>query len=104
MRYRLRTPRLEHEECDLAEQQEWKKKLTLVVEQVQKDHPDADVEVWTQDEHRLGLKPVLREVWVPQGEQPIANVNWRFQWLWLYGFVHPQSGETKRVDFAPRQY
>jgi len=26
--------------------------------------------------------------------QPIAQVNWRFQWLWLYGFVHPQSGET----------
>jgi len=31
---------------------------------------------------------------VPEGEQPIAQVNWRFQWLWLYGFVHPQSGET----------
>jgi len=35
---------------------------------------------------------VLQDVWVP--EQPIAQVNWRFQWLWLYGFVHPQSGET----------
>jgi len=35
---------------------------------------------------------VLR-MWVPEGE-PIAQVNWRFQWLWLYGFVHPQSGET----------
>ena len=23
-----------------------------------------------------------------------AVVNWRFQWLWLYGFVHPSSGET----------
>lgn len=94
MRFRLRAPRPEHEESDLAEQQEWKKKLALVVEQVHKDHPDADVEVWTTDEHRLGLKPVLRNIWVPQGEQPIAQVNWRFQWLWLYGFVHPQSGET----------
>jgi hypothetical protein len=28
------------------------------------------------------------------GSIPIANVNWRFKWLWLYGFVHPQSGET----------
>jgi hypothetical protein len=26
------------------------------------------------------------------GEDPIANVNWRYQWLWLYGFVYPQSG------------
>jgi len=23
-----------------------------------------------------------------------AQVNWRFQWLWLYGFVHPSTGET----------
>jgi len=53
----------------------------------------ADVEVWTMDEHRLGLKPVLQDVG-SRREQPIAQVNWRFQWLWLYGFVHPQSGET----------
>ena len=24
----------------------------------------------------------------------MANVNWRFKWLWLYAFVHPQTGET----------
>ena len=94
MRFRLRSPRPSHEASDPIEQQEWKKKLATVVEQVQTEHPDADVEVWTMDEHRLGLKPVLRDVWVQVGEQPIANVHWRFQWLWLYGFVHPQSGET----------
>jgi transposase len=32
---------------------------------------------------------------VPEGENPIANVNWRFKWLWLYAFVRPQTGETK---------
>jgi hypothetical protein len=37
---------------------------------------------------------VQRRVWAGQGEQPIAAVKWRFQWLWLYGFVHPESGET----------
>ena len=56
--------------------------------------PEAEVEVWAEDEHRLGLKPVLRAVWVSLGEQPIATVNWRFQWLWLYAFVHPESGDT----------
>ncbi len=49
---------------------------------------------WCEDEHRLGLKPLLRRIYVHEGESPIANVNWRFQWLWLYAFVHPQSGET----------
>lgn len=33
-------------------------------------------------------------VWVPAGEQPIASVNWKYQWLWLAGFVEPVSGET----------
>ncbi len=30
----------------------------------------------------------------PEGKTPIADVNWRFQWLWLYAFVHPKTGET----------
>lgn len=42
----------------------------------------------------MGLKPVLRRIYVPEGENPIANVNWRFKWLWLYAFVRPQTGET----------
>ena len=71
---------------------------------MQAEYPEAVVEVWAMDEHRLGLKPIQRRIWVPQGEQPIAAVNWRFQWLWLYGFVHPQSGETKRVDSTQSQY
>ncbi|GET43040.1 hypothetical protein MiSe_78600 [Microseira wollei NIES-4236] len=70
------------------------KKLDLERKRLPANYPAADVEVWAMDEHRLGLKPVQRRVWVQQGEQPIAAVNWRYQWLWLYGFVHPESGET----------
>ncbi len=42
----------------------------------------------------MGLKPVIRRVYVAEGENPIANVNWRFKWLWLYAFVRPRTGET----------
>jgi hypothetical protein len=38
--------------------------------------------------------PVIRRIWVDEFAVPIANVNWRFKWLWLYGFVHPKSGQT----------
>ncbi len=94
MRFRLRSPRPHHEKADPVEQEAWKKKLTQEAVKVQAAHPDADVEVWCEDEHRLGLKPIMRRVWVPEGEQPTATVNWRFQWLWLAGFVHPPSGQT----------
>lgn len=46
------------------------------------------------DEHRLGLKPVLRRAWVDEYSQASAKINWRFQWLWLYGFVNPSTGGT----------
>jgi len=70
------------------------KKLTTVVEQVHNEHPDAVVEVWCEDEHRIGLQPLSRRLWVEQGEQPLALVNWKREWLWLYAFVQPQTGET----------
>jgi hypothetical protein len=50
--------------------------------------------VWAEDEHRLGLKPVLRRVWAPKGERPRAVVKERYEWLYQYGFVEPHSGET----------
>lgn len=46
------------------------------------------------DEHRLGLKPVLRRAWSRRGERPCASVHHRFRWLYLYGFVHPPSGRV----------
>lgn len=36
----------------------------------------------------------MRRVWVPAGEPPVATVNWQREWLWLYAFVQPQTGET----------
>ena len=58
-------------------------------------HPLAAVEVWAQDEHRVGLKPILRRVWAPRGVRPVARVRPRYQWLWVYGFAHPETGATE---------
>jgi transposase len=70
------------------------KKLAQTVEEVRNQHPDAEVEVWAQDEHRVGLHPVNRRVWTPSDEPPIATVNLKYQWMWLAGFVCPTTGET----------
>jgi transposase len=61
---------------------------------VQQEHPEASVQAWAEDEHRIGLHPVNRLIWVPRGETPQACVNWRYEWLWLVGFVQPTTGET----------
>ncbi len=58
-------------------------------------HPEAqEVELWAEDEARLGLKPVLRRVWAPVGKRPVAKVKRGYEWTYLYGFVRPQSGEV----------
>lgn len=94
LEYRLRQPRPHHQKSSWDEVEQWKQELAEEKKKIQAQFPDADVQVWAEDEHRLGLKPVLRRVWVEQGFEPIATVNWRFEWLWLYGFVHPTTGET----------
>jgi transposase len=56
--------------------------------------PAAQIELWATDEHRIGLKPLLRRVWAPIGQRPVAIVRHRFAWRYLVGFVHPASGRT----------
>ena len=57
-------------------------------------HPQATVEVWAQDEHRIGLQPVLRRVWTLPGEHPIVPVWPRYQWSYVVAFVRPETGES----------
>lgn len=58
------------------------------------ENPAASTEAWTMDEHRLGLKPMLRRVWARRGQRPVVAVRPRYEWLWVYGFVRPTTGET----------
>lgn len=57
-------------------------------------YPAETVEVWAEDEARLGLKPILRRVWAPRGERPAALHHPRYEWLWVYGAVHPLTGRV----------
>lgn len=94
LEWRLRIPRPQHQEAEPEVQEAWKKKLHEETERIKREHPDADVELWSEDEHRIGLCPVTRRIWVESGDYPTAIVNWKREWLWLYGFVEPQTGET----------
>ena len=52
------------------------------------------IEVFATDEHRIGLKPVLRRVWAPRGVRPVAVGHHRFEWLYVTAFVSPATGES----------
>jgi hypothetical protein len=93
-----------HDEADTLAATRMEKKLDLERARLQTEYPEAEIEVWAMDEHRLGLKPVQRRVWAQQAEPPIAAVKWRFQWLWLYGCVHPLVWGNILVDSTESQY
>ena len=62
------------------------------VSELKRSYPNEKIEVWAEDEARLGLKPILRRVWAKRGERPQAIAYPRYEWLWVYAAVHPASG------------
>lgn len=64
------------------------------IRRLQCKFPDQTVEIWAEDEARLGLKPIIRRVWSQRGERPLALSRTRYQWLYLHGFVQPENGDT----------
>jgi hypothetical protein len=62
------------------------------VAKLKEAYPTArKVELWCEDEHRLGLKPILRKAWSPVGERPLAKVHQRYEWTSLYAFARPKK-------------
>lgn len=92
--YSWQRPRRKHSKGNLIEQNLFKQNLPVIVEQLEKKYPLAKIEVWFFDEHRIGLKPILKKVWSPIGKRPQAIVQHQYEWLYVYGFVEPKSGKT----------
>ncbi|MDJ0647777.1 MAG: IS630 family transposase [Xenococcaceae cyanobacterium MO_188.B19] len=94
LRYSWQSPRPSHKKGDKLEQEIFKANLPLKVKKLEKKYPTAEIDLWFFDEHRIGLKPILRKVWAKVGERPIAMVKHSYEWLYVYGFVKPKTGET----------
>ena len=53
------------------------------------------------DEHRIGLKSILRRVWTPPHQRPVVPVEKRYEWLYVYGFVRPTAGQNFGLLMPP---
>jgi hypothetical protein len=61
---------------------------------LRRERPDKAVELWAEDEARLGLKPIARRVWALKGRRPTASGRTKYQRPYVYGFVHPATGRN----------
>ncbi len=41
------------------------------------------------------MKPVIRRVWAKKGRRPVATSSHKYEWLYLYAFVRPATGEVE---------
>jgi hypothetical protein len=71
-----------------------KKKLGDRVRQLRAEAPTRPVELWCEDECRIGLVPIVRRIWAPQGKRPAAPHQIKREWLYVYGLVRPGTSET----------
>jgi transposase len=70
------------------------KSLRQRLARLRRANPGKRVEVWAQDEARLGLKPVTRRVWSIRGRRPRSGGRTRFDWLYVYAFARPETGQS----------
>ena len=76
----------------------------MIVENLEKFHKakpdDGRIRYWCQDETRLGLITLTSKKVTSRGVQPVGLEQWKFDYLWLYGLVEPQSGHSFFWEFS----
>lgn len=60
-------------------------------------HPDKKIEVWTEDEARVGQKGRLTWVWAKKGSAPEAAKQTGYESVWVTGAVCPETGEVEAM-------
>jgi transposase len=53
---------------------------------------DRPIEIWFQDEARVGQKGTLTRLWARRGSRPRAVRDTRYQWAYIFGAACPARG------------
>ena len=57
-------------------------------------HPSKTIQLWFQDEARVGQKGRLCHRWWLKGQRPPGRCDQRFQWAYIFGAIQPETGEA----------
>ena len=60
-------------------------------------HPGKRVEVWFQDEARVGQQGTLTSVWAERGSRPSAVRQTEYEWCYLFAAVNPLTGASSAM-------
>src|SRR5919199_4640453 len=68
--------------------------LAAALSEVAKCHPDAELQLWCQDEARVGQKGRGARVWYERGLRPEGIIDHRYASAWLDAAVRPGTDEA----------
>lgn len=71
-----------------------KKIWTLVEATVPEGVDRSCIDIWFQDESRIGQQGSITRVWHTKGERPRLNRQQQFEYAYLYGAICPQNGNA----------
>jgi DDE superfamily endonuclease len=64
------------------------------VRQISRAHPDDEIQLWFQDEARVGQKGRNAHVWFEKGVRPTARTDKRFKSAYIYGAVRAGTDDA----------
>lgn len=98
----FQTCRPQHPKSDPAAQKAFKRKFWRVLDQIAAEHAEAEhVEVWFQDEIRVGQKGRVTRRWYQRGERPRMVKDLGYSSAYIFGAVCPER-DTGVAIVLPR--
>lgn len=67
------------------------------VQAAAEQHPGQSIEVWFQDEARIGQQGTLTRCWGLTGSRPTAVQQTEYEWVYLFGAVNPLTGASSAL-------
>ena len=64
---------------------------------MREEHADKQIQVWFQDEARIGQQGTLTQVWAPRGSRPVAVKQTEYEWVHLFAAVNPLTGASSAM-------
>ena len=64
---------------------------------MKQQHPGKRVEVWQQDEARIGQQGTLTRVWGQTNSRPAAVRQTEYEWAYLFAAVNPLTGASSAL-------
>src|SRR5215210_4792840 len=71
-----------------------KKQLPARLQAIAAEHPGERLQIWCQDEARIGQKGRTTRVWYERGVRPPGLVDQRYKSLYLFAACRPGTGEA----------